>query len=181
MKTLTAGLLTILGFAVFAASAEAAAPAATRLTLTGPATVELGEEIELEARLLTAGGAPLAGAVLELRQVGAVGERVIGEATTDAQGGAFLSHREYTVPVLTLRVAFRGTPAQAASHADFSVTVTGIEVEPSVVMTHSPGPAIKTTLFLLLGSVWLTYIYAASRVARVALEDRRIPEGGRSR
>src|SRR3972149_351186 len=143
----------------------AAAPAATRLTPTGPAT----------------GGAPLAGAVLELRQVGAVGERVIGEATTDAQGGAFLSHREYTVPVLTLRVAFRGTPAQAGSHADFRVTVTGIEVEPSVVMTHSPGPAIKTTLVLLLGRVWLTYIYAASRVARVALEDRRIPEGGRSR
>ena len=179
MKTLPVALLTILGFAVFAASAEAASP--TRVTLTAPSAVELGEEIELEARLLTAGGAPLAGAVLEIRQVGAVGERVIGEATTDAQGVAFLTHREYTVPVLTLRVAFRGTPAQAASHADVSVTVTGIEVEPSVVMTHSPGPAIKTTLFLLLGSVWLTYIYAASRVVRLAFDDRRTPEGGRSR
>jgi len=175
----------IMGLMVLAALAlagpAAAAPAPTRMTLTGPEVAELGDEIELEARLRTAGGAPIPEAVLEFRQVGAVGERVIGEVTTDAQGVAFLSHREYTVPALTLRVAFRGTPAQAASHADVSVAISGIEVEPSVVMTHSPGLAIKTTLFLLLGSVWLTYIYAASRVARVVFEDRRIPEGGRSR
>ena len=168
----------IMGLMVLAALAlavpAAAAPAPTRMTLTGPEVARPGEEIELEARLRTAGGAPIPEAVLEFRQVGAVGERVIGEATTDAQGVAFFSHRECTVPALTLRVAFLGTPAQAASHADVSVTVSGIEVEPSVVMTHSPGLAIKTTLFLLLGSVWLTYIYAASRVARVALEDRRI-------
>jgi len=179
VKTLMFVALMLLTGMVLAGTAVAA-PAATRVTLTGPATVRLGEEIALEARLLTSAGAPVGGAVLELRQVGAVGERVITTSTTDAQGTAFLVHREYTVPLLTLRVAFRGSAVLAASHADLSVTVQGIEVEPSVIMAHSPGISIKIPLFLLLGSVWLTYIYAASRVARVALEARR-PEGGRSR
>lgn len=158
-----------------------AQPAATRVELVGPPTVAVGEEFEIEARLRTTEGVPIAGAVLELRQVGAVGERGIDEAATDAQGTAFLIHREYTVPVLTLRVVFRGTAAHAPSYADVSVDVTGIEVEPPVIMSHSPGPAVKTTLFLLLGSVWFTYVYAASRVVRVAREDRRIREGGRTR
>lgn len=179
MKTLTAGLLTILGVAVFAASAETAAP--TQVTLTAPPAVELGEEIQLDARLLTADGRPVPGAALQLLQVGAVGVRMIAQATTDAQGSASFVHREYTVPALTLRVAFPGSPVQAAAHADVSVTVSGVEVKPSVVMIHSPGLAVKTTLFLLLGGVWLTYMYAASRVARVALEGRTIPKGGRAR
>ena len=179
MKTPTVALLTILGFAVFAASAEAAVP--TRVTLTAPSAVELGEDIQLDARLLTADGRPVPGAALELRQVGAVGERMIAQATTDAQGSASFVHREYTVPALNLRVAFPGNPAQAAAHADVSVSISGIEVEPSVVMAHSPGPLIKGTLFLLLGSVWLTYVYAASRVACLAFDDRKTSEGGRSR
>lgn len=180
MKSLMVVALTFLAFLILAATVLAS-PAATRVTLTGPESVGLGEEIGLEARLLTAAGAPIAGAVLELRQVGAVGERVITTSTTDAQGNAYLSHREYTVPWLTLRVAFRGTTLQAASSAEVSVTVNGIEVEPSVVMSHSPSVSIKTTLFLVLATVWLTYAYAASRAARVALEARRIPQGGRSR
>ena len=180
MKSLMMFALVLLATLTLAAT-TLAAPAATRVILTAPAAVELGEPIEIEARLLTSSGVPIAGAALELRQVGAVGERVIGQSTTDAQGTAFLSHREYMVPWLTLRVAFRGTALQAASYADVSVTVNGIEVEPSVVMSHSPGVSIKTALFLVLATVWLTYIYAASRAARVALEARRIPQGGRSR
>lgn len=180
MKRLMIIALMLLVFVIVAAPASAA-PAATRVTLTGPASVRLGEEIGLEVRLLTAEGAPIAGTRLELRQVGAVGERVITTGTTDAQGTAYLGHREYTVPQLTLRVAFRGTAVYSASHADISVTVTGIEAAPSVVMSHSPATSIKIPLFLVLATVWLTYVYAASRAVRVALEARRIPQGGRSR
>ncbi len=180
MKILTIVALTLLALLTCAAS-TLAAPAATRVVLTGPQSVALGEEIGLEARLLTAAGAPVSGAALELRQVGAVGERFITTSTTDAQGNAYLSHREYTVPWLTLRVAFRGTAVQAPSHADLSVAVNGIEVPPSVVMSHSPAASIKTLLFLVLATVWLTYAYAASRAVRLALEARRTPQGGRSR
>ena len=157
-----------------------AAPA-PRLTLTGPEQVALGEEILVGARLVGSDGRPLSGAVIELRQVGAVGERVIAEETTDGQGSASFVHREYTVPLLTLRAVVRGGAGQAAS-ADVVVSVSGIELPPSVVMAHAPGPAIKTALVLLLGSVWLTYLYAASRVAHVAIEGRRTPiRGGRTR
>lgn len=176
------GLVVILVLAGVCTSAGAVdAQPSTRLTLSAPQTVALGDEIELEARLLSGAGRPVPGAVLELRQVGAVGERVIAQETTDAQGTAFFVHREYTVPLLTLRVAFRGGAGQAAAYADAVVPVSGIELRPSVVMAHSPSPAIKGVLFLLLGSVWLTYIYAASRVARVALEDRKPTQGGRTR
>lgn len=157
-----------------------AAPAA-RLTLTAPGEVALGEEIELEAHLVGGDGRPVAGAVIELRQVGAVGERLIAHETTDAQGAASFVHREYTVPLLTLRAALRGGAGRAAASADVVVSVSGIEQPPSVVMAHTPGPAIKGILFLLLGSVWLTYLYAASRVARVAIEGRTPIRGGRTR
>ncbi|HET6948615.1 MAG TPA: hypothetical protein VFJ45_12465 [bacterium] len=180
MKRLLPIAMLLVGALALVRSAVAA-PADTRLTLSGPSAVELGEEIALEARLLTGGGAPIPGAVLELRQVGAVGERGLRQATTDAQGMALLTHREYSVPVLTLRATFAGTSALAPAHADLRVTVNGVRVPPSVAMAHRPGLAIKTALFLLLGTVWLTYLYAASRVARVALDARSPIQGGRVR
>lgn len=175
MKRLTVAILVAYGLAVLAASAQAASP--TRLTLSAPEAVGLGEEIFVEATLVTGDGQAVAGERLEFRQVGVVGERVIAEAATDARGQALFIHREFMVPALTLRVAYAGTPAHGPSQADVQVAVDGIEPQPAVVMSHTPSPLVKATLSLVLGSVWLTYIYAASRVIRVRLDAQK---GGRS-
>jgi len=194
VKPLPIVVLVVSAVAALAAAAQAAVP--THLTVNAPASVGLGEEIILEARLATADGQPVAGARLELRQVGAVGERMIAEAQTDAEGTASFVHREYSVAALSLRVAFAGSPSRSGSQADTLVTISGVEPERGVVMSHAPGPLAKGTLFLVLGAVWLTYIYAVSRVVRVRLDkekegDPRRPvasrqahrslEGGRSR
>lgn len=175
MRPLLVVLLAAVVLEVFAAPAQAAAP--TRISVTAVAAVELGEEIVLDATLLTADGQPVAGERLELRQVGAVGERTMAGAETDASGRASFMHREFMVAALTLRVAFAGTGAHAPSRADVQVSISGIEPQPAVVMSHTPGPLVKGTLVLVLGSVWLTYIYAASRVIRVRLDTQK---GGRS-
>lgn len=163
-------VLVVSALGACAASAQAATP--TRLVLTAPSSVALGEEILLEARLTTNGGQPVAGAGLELRQVGAVGERVMAQAVTDAEGRASLGHREYSVSALTLRVAFHGSPSYGPSRADTLVAISGVEAAPTFVMSHAPSPLVKGILFSLLGSIWLTYVYAASRVARVARDIR---------
>ncbi len=176
MRLLLAVLLAAGVLGVFAGPAQAAVP--TRISVSAPAAVDLGEEIVLDATLLTADGQPVAGERLELRQVGAVGERTMAGAATDARGRASFTHREFMVAALTLRVAFAGTSAYEPSRADVQVSISGIEPQPAVMMSHTPGPLVKGTLFFVLGSVWLTYIYAASRVIRVRLDTQK---GGRSR
>ena len=73
---------------------------------------------------------------------------------------------------LTLRVAFHGSPSYGPSRADTLVAISGVEVAPTLVMSHAPSPLVKGILFSLLGSIWLTYVYAASRVALVARDTR---------
>jgi len=68
VKPLPIVVLVVSAVAALAAAAQAAVP--THLTVNAPASVGLGEEIILEARLATADGQPVAGARLELRQVG---------------------------------------------------------------------------------------------------------------
>jgi 5-hydroxyisourate hydrolase-like protein (transthyretin family) len=153
---------------VFAGRTSAAAP--TRLTLTVPPSVGLGEEITVEARLVSADGKPAAGASLTLYQVGAVGQRAMAKATTDEKGAAAFRHAEYTVADLTFRVDFVGSAEYGASHADADVHVTGIDVPPSVGMAHTPSLLVKGVLVSVLGGVWLTYLYAASHVLRLMRE-----------
>ncbi len=148
--------------------ATAALP--THLSVTGPSTVGLGEEISVEARLTTADDRPIAGAVLTLFQVGAVGQRAMSTATTDAQGVAWFLHSEFTVAFLSLRAAYTGDAVHAPASADLTVEITGIEVAPAVVMPHSPSLPVKAVLFLLLGIVWLTYAFAASSILRIVRE-----------
>ena len=149
---------------------RATAAVSTRLSVTGPSTVGLGEEISVEARLTTADDRPIAGAVLTLFQVGAVGQRAMSTATTDAQGVAWFLHNEFTVAYLSLRVAYAGDAVRVPESADLSVEVTGIEVTPAVVMPHTPSLPVKTVFFLLLGTVWLTYAFAASSILRIVRE-----------
>ncbi len=150
--------------------ATAAAP--TRLSVSRPPIVGLGEEISLEAHLTAADGRPIAGAVLTLLQVGAVGQRVMTTATTDAQGVAWFSHNEFTVTPLSLRIVYAGDSTQAPAGVDLTVEVTGIEVPPAVVMPHAPTLLVRSVLFLLLGTVWLTYAFAASSILRIVREGR---------
>lgn len=186
MKPLAIAVAAISTLLLLAASAQAAVP--TRLSLTAPSSVGLGEEILLGARLTTTDGQPVVGVRLELRQVGAVGERIMAQAETDAEGRVSFAHREYSIPVITLQVAFQGSMSFTAARAEARVEITGIEPEPAVVMSHTPGPLVKGILFSVLATVWLTYLYAASRVARLAFDrdgrsarSRRSLEGGRAR
>lgn len=172
MKTLTITVLIVSALGGSVAAAEAAG-IPTALTMTAPSAVDLGEELVVEARLTTADGHPVAGVPLTLRQVGAVGERTMAEATTDAGGAASFVHREYTVAALTLKVAFAGNTSYGPSQAEVTVAIAGVEAKPAVVMSHAPGPLTKGILFGLLGSVWLTYLFAASRVVRVARDKGR--------
>ncbi len=162
-------LLTVVA-ALGVTTGRAAAALPTRLTVTGPSTVGLAEEISLEARLMTADGRPIEGAALTLFQVGAVGQRAMSTTTTDAQGVAWFLHSEFTVAYMSLRVVYAGDAVHTPASADLAAEVTGIEVAPAVVMRHAPSPLVKTVLFLLLGTVWLTYAFAASSILRIVRE-----------
>lgn len=140
---------------------------ATRLLLTAPGAVGMGEEIVIGARLTTVDGQAVAGAVLTLYQVGAVGQRKIDAATANENGVASFAHSELAVAQLTLRVVFAGSAQHGASQADAQVEITDIEIPPAIVMAHAPGSLTKGILFSILGAVWLTYLFAASCVLRI--------------
>lgn len=172
----------VLGCAATAALAATQAGAAmpTRLGLAAPRSVEVGEDLTIEARLTTGNGRPVPGATVRLFQVGAVGQRVMAEATTDDNGAVSFLHQEYTLASIVLRVAFAGNTRLAPSQADAEVEVTGIEVSPAVTMSHAPGPLAKGVLFLVLGSVWATYVFAGACVFRIIRDAREAKRGGRS-
>ncbi len=170
IAVLTATALTLL-----AARASAATP--THLSVTLPESVGMGEDIAIEARLTTSDGQPVAGATLTLFQVGAVGQRPMGQATTDEKGVASFLHHEFTLAHLSLRVGFPGDPRLGPSRAEADVTITGVEVPPSVTMSHTPSPLVKAVLFSVLGAVWLTYTFAGSCILRV-FRDGRGTKGG---
>ncbi len=157
--------------AIWSVQASAAAP--TRLSVTAPASTGMGEEITVEARLTTGEGQPVAGAALTLSQVGIVGQRTMARATTDEQGLASFLHAEFTLAALSLRVAFAGNAGLSPSHADLEVEITGIAVPPAVAMGHAPGPLAKMVLFAVLGSVWLTYAFAASFIVRIRRDSEK--------
>ncbi len=162
-----------------AARASAATP--THLTVTLPQSVGLGEDIVIEARLTAADGQPVAGAVLTLFQAGAVGQRSMGQATTDERGVASFLHHEFTLAHLSLRVGFPGDTRLGPSRAEAGVAITGVEVPPSVTMSHTPSPLVKAILFSVLGAVWMTYAFAASCTLRIIREDRGAKGGGLAR
>ncbi|MBI4280446.1 MAG: polysulfide reductase NrfD [Armatimonadetes bacterium] len=151
----------------------------TRLTVSAPTSVEMGEDLMVEARLTTADGQPLAGAAVILFQVGAVGERVMARAATDEKGMASFRHNEYTIPHITLRVTFAGDARHAPARGGAEVEITGVKVPPSVSMRHTPGPLTRAAIFLVLGGVWLTYAYAGSFILRIARSER-VGKGGAS-
>jgi hypothetical protein len=184
---LLAGAAIALGAALelHVATVSAAAPATakipTRLMLTVPASVGMGEEIAIEARFTTADGRPVPGAVLTLSQVGAVGQRAMGRATTDEKGAASFFHNEFTLAALSLRVAFAGDAQYGPATADADLEITGIEVPPAVPMSHTPSPLVKAVLFSVLGSVWATYLFAVSYIFRITREGRDTKEGQTAR
>ncbi len=118
---------------------------------------------------------------ITLFQVGAVGQRPMGRATTDEKGAASFLHHEYTLAHLSLRVAFPGDARLGPSQAEADVEITGIEVPPAVVMSHTPSPFVKVVLFSVLGTVWITYAFAGSCILRIVRDGRRAKGGGFAR
>lgn len=165
MRKIWMGAMILAALAISAGGAVAATP--TRLTITAPPTAGMGEDITVEARLSAADGQLLAGATLDLFQVGAVGERVLARVTTDEKGEASFVHNEFTVAHLALRVRFAGDAQHGPAMAQAHLEIFGIEVLPAVVMAHTPSPLVKGVLFSLLGAVWLTYAFAGLCVLRI--------------
>lgn len=165
MNRVTTSLLA--AFVLVLAGGPAYGAMAVRLVLTAPAAVGMGEEIIVEVRLTTVDGRAVAGAVLTLYQVGAVGQHKMGTATTNENGVASFAHSEYTVAHLALRVIFAGDAQHEPGQADAEVAITDVEIPPAVVMAHAPGSLVKGILFSILGAVWLTYLFAASCVIRI--------------
>ncbi len=166
MSPIRLAMVTIAALGTVALPVQAAA-IPTHLRLTLPPAVEIGGEIMVEAALTTADGVPVAGAMLTLFQVGAVGQRLMARTPTDERGLASFLFSEFTVPHLDLRVVFPGDGAHGSSVVDAAVDVSGIDLPPSVLMAHNPGPLTKSVLFSILAAVWLTYGFAASCVVRV--------------
>ncbi len=155
--------------------ADAATP--TRLVLTTPSSVGVGEDITIDAQLVTVDGRPVPGAVLTLSQVGVVGQRVMQRVKTDEKGAASFLHNEFTLAHLAVRVAFAGDAQFASAAADAEIAIAGVEVPPAVPMSHAPGLVVKAALFSVLGAVWITYLFAASCIVRV-VRDGRGAKGG---
>lgn len=159
-----------LAVALMVEPARAATP--TRLTLTAPSAVKAREDISIHARLTTDGGRPVPGVIVTLYQVGAVGRHSMGRATTDAKGLASFLHQESTVAYLSLQVVFTGDSRWGSSQAKAEVEITGIEIPPAVVMAHTASPLVKGVVFLVLGSVWATYLFAGSSIVRILRAGR---------
>ncbi len=170
-------LVVLVGAALTLSAGRTSAATPTRLTLVVPPSVGIGEEITVEARLVTPDGKPAAGASLTLYQVGAVGQRIMARATTDEKGAAQFLHSEFTVADLSLRVAFAGDGRYGPAAADADIAITGVEVPPAVSMSHTPGPLVKGALFSILGAVWITYGFAASCIVRVIRQGRSTAAG----
>ena len=171
IAALAAAALTLL-----AARASAATP--TQLTVTAPESVDMGGDIVIEARLTASDGQPVPGAALTMFQVGAVGQRPMGRATTDEKGVASFLHQEYTLAHLSLRVSFPGDARLGPSQAEAEITIAGIKVPPSVTMSHTPSSFVKTILFSVLGTVWITYAFAGSCILRIFRDGRGTKGGG---
>lgn len=111
------------------AFAQPAAPEPTAISIGAPATVELGEVITLQARLVDSSGGPVAKATVLFTThtsfLNVEGDVVVAQATTDKQGLAsahWQVRRSGTVPT---RAQFPGNESYAASEAVAQIRVTG--------------------------------------------------------
>lgn len=121
---LAAALLTGLGTA---ARAEGGEP--TTIVVAVPPEAELGQTVEVQARLTDAAGGPVAKRLVEftttLAFLSGGGEVVLADARTDETGVAAAEFEARTAGRLAIRAVFRGDDRYAAASAERELAVGG--------------------------------------------------------
>lgn len=121
---IAAALLVALGAA---ARAEGGEP--TALAAAIPPRAELGQTVEMQARLSDASGAPVAKRLVlftaTLAFLSGEGEVVLADARTDRDGVATARFEARTAGRLAIRAVFRGDDRYAASSAQGELAVSG--------------------------------------------------------
>lgn len=155
------------------ASADAAWPVATHLQVTAPPKVDLGETVQIVARLTDPAGLPIQGAEVTFQSAAtwgttAQGATTIGTARTDGQGDAVLMIPFRQTGDLPVTAVFAGDVRHLPSTESATVSVSGTEqqVQPSVGI-RIPGVGIWV-LGLVLAIIWGTYLLVGSRAIRIS-------------
>lgn len=147
-------------------------PSTPRLELRVPAETGLGDEVRLEATLLTERGRPLAGERITFFAEAAWsddlrGNMVLGSAYTDETGTAVTVTDLRTSGETQLGARFSGNDRFTPVTATGAITVTGDE------QLYTPETALKLPpgawwLLALVAAVWGTYLLVARQVLGVA-------------
>ncbi|MDE3103412.1 MAG: Ig-like domain-containing protein [Chloroflexota bacterium] len=130
MKRLALAILSALAAtAIVAAPAAAAGPAPTRVRIAVPPSIKLGEEAGVQAQVLDASGAPVAGALVtftaELGFLEATNDVVLADARTDKAGVASADIDLRTDGSIKVTARFAGDAEHAASSASAAIQVGG--------------------------------------------------------
>ncbi len=170
------------------ASAASGGPGPVAIGIAVPASVQLGQVARLDAKVVSASGAPLANLKVTFTSpasfLNTSGEVVIATATTNAAGiaeGQFQARRSGT---LTINAAFAGDSQHAAARTSASLPVTGdgqlyvqsagvklpgLNATSTGATTSSPRWAFSgwpiAAVLLIVWSLYGTAVFFMSRIA----------------
>jgi hypothetical protein len=101
----------------------------TAIGVAAPASALLGQDVALQAKLVAAGGAPVAGVVVTFAMpatfLNGSGDMVVAEAKTDKQGIASAQFQARRSGAITITAMFSGDDTYAPAKSSTQTTVTG--------------------------------------------------------
>src|SRR3990172_2189922 len=173
-KYLAAVSLALLALAPAAARADPdEAREAVAINLDAPAQANLGDRIELRAKVTTAGGEPVEGAHVTFLSPVAWNDELaeemeIGAAATDEAGVATLQYEMRRSGDVDIIAKFEGDESHEAAEAETSLDVAGEG------QLYLPSVGIRAwisapwLIALILATVWSLYFFAGTRVLAIA-------------
>lgn len=177
-RTAAKGLMVAV-LVLLAAVAPVWAAEPTRVVVTAPPEVSLGDTVTVRVAVTDGKGAPVAGATVTLLTPAtfgsASGEMKLGQATTDAAGRASIAYEARSEGQQTLIARFAGNRSYAPAEASQSFSVTG-----SAQLFHQeagvkvPGIGVWI-LAVLLSAFWSVYMVVMVLITRIAREGRETP------
>lgn len=177
-RTVAKGLAAaVLFLAAVAAPVWAAEP--TRVQVTAPPEVSLGDTVTVRVAVTDGKGAPVAGAAVVLLSPATFGsassEMKLGQAVTDASGRASFSYEGRREGEQTLIARFSGNGSYAPAEASVALSVKG-----SAQLYHQeagvkvPGIGVWI-LVLLLSAFWSIYMVVMVHITLIARQGREAP------
>lgn len=128
IRALSIAAAIIMMFAIIPRAAFGAGSLPTDITVSAPATVTLGDQVTLQARLVS-GSRPLSQAhvffSLPTSFLGASGDEMLADVVTDSDGLAKADFQARSTGAVTVKAQFRGDASYAPSESGASMQVSG--------------------------------------------------------